>query len=216
MGLIVLDFLYILFYTRYVTPFEKDIITSVLDGRGYDEDDLLDMLSRMGAHAVPEGDAIKDTVIQTAHKQIIQEPMYALQMMADSAQFTLKSLLPTVSAVSALYKAKVPTANSIIALLKSDEKLPAHSKTMQFLKLFIRSLDKEKLHKFLRFTTGADIICVSHIDVEFTDLRGLHRCPVAHTCGPLLQVPCTYSTYTEFRREFSCILDANCWKMDLL
>lgn len=75
---------------------------SVLEGRGYDEDDLLNMLSRMDAHAVPEGDSIQDTVIQTAHKQIIQEPMYALKMMSASVQFTLKSLLPTVSAVLAL------------------------------------------------------------------------------------------------------------------
>lgn len=142
--------------------------------------------------------------------------MYALKMMAASAQVTLKTLLPTVSAVSALYETKVPTAKGIIALLKSDEKRPSHSKTMQFLKLFIRSLDKDKLHKFLRFTTGSDIICVSHIDVEFTDVRGLHRCPVAHTCGPLLQIPCTYSTYSEFRREFVNVLDASYLKMDLI
>lgn len=170
----------------------------MLEGREYDRDDLLDMLSRMGGNAVPDGDAIKDTIIQTAHKQLIQEPMYALKMMAASAQCTLKSLLPTVSAVLALYESKIPTAKGIIALLKPNEKQPSHSKTMQFLKLFIRSLDKDKLHKFLRFSTGADVICVSHIDVEFTDVRGLQRCPVAHTCGPLLQIPCTYSTYSEF------------------
>lgn len=203
-------------YTRFVTPFEKDIVNSVLEGRQYDEDDLLDLLSRMGGHTAPDGDTVKDTIIQTAHKQLIQEPMYALKMMAASAQVTLKTLLPTVSAVSALYETKVPTAKGIIALLKSDEKRPSHSKTMQFLKLFIRSLDKDKLHKFLRFTTGSDIICVSHIDVEFTDVRGLHRCPVAHTCGPLLQIPCTYSTYSEFRREFVNVLDASYLKMDLI
>ncbi|XP_052409821.1 uncharacterized protein LOC127956082 [Carassius gibelio] len=203
-------------FLRFVTPFEKDIISSVLEGREYDMDDLLDILSRMGGHAVPDGDAIKDTIIQTAHKQLIQEPMYALKMMAASAQCTLKSLLPTVSAVLALYESKIPTPKGIIALLKPNEKQPSHSKTMQFLKLFIRSLDKDKLRKFLRFTTGADVICVSHIDVEFTDVRGLQRCPVAHTCGPLLQIPCTYSTYSEFRREFGSVLDANYLKMDLL
>lgn len=99
-------------------------------------DDLLDILSRMGGHAVPDGEAIKDTIIQTAHKQLIQEPMYALKMMAASAQCTLKSLLPTMSAVLALYESKIPTAKGIIALFKPNEKQPSHSKTMQFLKLF--------------------------------------------------------------------------------
>lgn len=204
------------FYSRFVTPFERDVVTSVLEGREHDREDLLDMLSRMGGHTLPDGDAIKDTIIQTAHKQLIQEPMYALKMMAGSAQCTLKSLLPTVNAISTLYESKIPTANGVIALLRASENHPSHSKTMQFLRLFIRSLDKEKMHKFLRFTTGADIICVPRIDVEFTDVRGLQRCPVAHTCGPLLQIPCTYSTYTEFRREFGSVLDANYLKMDLL
>ncbi|KAK9977282.1 hypothetical protein ABG768_019103 [Culter alburnus] len=62
-------------FMRFVTPFEKDIISSVLEGREYDRDGLLDMLSRMGGHAVPDGDAVKDTIIQTAHKQLIQEPI---------------------------------------------------------------------------------------------------------------------------------------------
>ncbi|XP_059191657.1 uncharacterized protein LOC131973627 [Centropristis striata] len=203
-------------FLRFVTPFEKDIVNAVLEGRPYSEDDLLDMLSRMGGHTAPDGDTVKDSIVHTAHKQLIQEPMYALKMMAATAQVTLKSLLPTVSAVTALYKNKVPTATGIIALLRFDEKQPSHSKTMQFLKLFIRSLDKDKLHTFLRFTTGSDVICVSHIDVEFTDVRGLQRCPVVHTCGPLLQIPCTYSTYSEFRREFVSVLEANYLKMDLL
>ncbi|KAK7157035.1 hypothetical protein R3I94_006940 [Phoxinus phoxinus] len=50
-------------FVRFVTPFERDIISSVLEGKEYDRDDLLDMLSRMGGHAVPDGDAIKDTII---------------------------------------------------------------------------------------------------------------------------------------------------------
>lgn len=53
----------------------------------------------------------------------------------------------------------------------------------------------------MHFTTGADVI-----DVEFTDLRGLRRYPVAHTCGPLLKIPCAYSTYSEFlKRVCECL-----------
>ncbi|KAI2645773.1 Aminopeptidase N [Labeo rohita] len=72
----------------------------------------------MGSHAVPDGDTINETIIQIAHKQLIQEPMYAFEIMAASAQSTLKSLLPAVSAVLALYESKIPTAKGIIALLK--------------------------------------------------------------------------------------------------
>ncbi|KTG34398.1 hypothetical protein cypCar_00035369 [Cyprinus carpio] len=39
-------------FLRFFTPFEKDIISSVLEGREYDMDDLLDILSRMGFFSV--------------------------------------------------------------------------------------------------------------------------------------------------------------------
>lgn len=205
-------------FLRYIAPFEKDIITSALDGSigADDQDELLDILSRMGCHTVPSHDSMKCTILQVAHKQLIQEPKYALEVMADVTRSTLQKLLPEVSNLEALYEAKKPTVKQVLNMINAEVQNAAQNKTMNFLKQFIRSLDDGRLQKFLRFVTGADMLCVEKIDIQFTDIRGLQRRPVAHTCGPLLEVPCTYNTYTEFRSEFQNIVDGDCHRMDII
>ncbi|KAL1246639.1 hypothetical protein QQF64_034446, partial [Cirrhinus molitorella] len=40
--------------------------------------------------------------------------------------------------------------------------------------------------------------------------------PDAHTCGAVLDLPCTYSSYPEFHAEFDNILNGDCFAMDML
>ena len=42
--------------------------------------------------------------------------------------------------------------------------------------------------------------------VTFNKLDGLARRPIAHTCGCIMELPVTYSTYTEFHSEMDGIL----------
>lgn len=85
-----------------------------------------------------------------------------------------------------------------------------------FLQRFVRGLDKEMLQRFLRFTTGSNLVCVDKIMIMFTSAEGLGRRPIAHTCGATLEVPTNYSTYAEFRGEWSKILRKGDWSMDYL
>ncbi|MGH0135161.1 UNVERIFIED_CONTAM: hypothetical protein FKN15_001101 [Acipenser sinensis] len=178
-------------FLRYIAPFEKDIITSALDGSigADDQDELLDILSRMGCHTVPSHDSMKGTILQVAHKQLMQEPKYALEVMADVTRSTSQKLLPEVSNLEALYEAKKPTVKQVLNMINAEVQNAAQNKTMNFLKQFIRTLDNGRLQ--IMEVTGADMLCVEKIDIQFTDIRGLQQRPVAHTCGPLLEVPCT-------------------------
>lgn len=74
------------------------------------------------------------------------------------------------------------------------------------LKRFIKSLGVN-VSAFLQFTTGSSVILDGmQIKVSFTELHGLSRRPVVHTCGPLLELPNTYQCYNELVEEFSAIL----------
>ena len=42
--------------------------------------------------------------------------------------------------------------------------------------------------------------------MTFNKLDGLARRPIAHTCGCTIELPVTYSTYTEFQSEMDGIL----------
>lgn len=72
------------------------------------------------------------------------------------------------------------------------------------------------LRRLLRFVTGSDIICVTKIEVIFTVLEGLQRRPVAHTCGSVLELPCTYNSYPELRVEMENVLMSNYYTMDIV
>ena len=43
------------------------------------------------------------------------------------------------------------------------------------------------------------------ISISFYLVDGLGRRPIAHTCGSLLEVPCTYQSYNELDEEFTNI-----------
>ncbi len=75
-------------------------------------------------------------------------------------------------------------------------------------------MDLSELKKFLRFCTGADIMIVPKIEVNFTDLAGFERRPIAHTCGCILELPRNYENYPTFRSEFKNLLSSNIWVMD--
>ena len=94
-------------------------------------------------------------------------------------------------------------------LLTTNRSSQSESKTFHFLQQYVRSQNPEALVKLLHFPTGIDAMCVSKIYVEFTQTVGLGRRPIAHTCGPLLQLPATYSAYRELRQEFDGILQGH-------
>jgi len=68
----------------------------------------------------------------------------------------------------------------------------------------------------LRFSTGAGVITHNHIKIEFTNVVGLARAPVAHTCSGVLELPSKYEYFADFRKELNCILASNIWVMDIV
>ena len=67
------------------------------------------------------------------------------------------------------------------------------------------------------FLTGAEILVVEAIKVTFrTNESKFTRRPIAHTCGPCLELPSTYSNFCELREEFSSIHKKSALEMDIV
>ena len=45
-----------------------------------------------------------------------------------------------------------------------------------------------EIPNFLRFVTGSSVCIGRSITVEFNNLEGLARCPIAHTCSCVLEL----------------------------
>ena len=89
--------------------------------------------------------------------------------------------------------------------------------SLKFLKRYIKGLDTpQKLSKFVRFISGSELMLFDAIQVHFTNVAGLGRRPIAHTCNTLLELSSTYQSYPELREEFSAILTSDYWEMDIV
>lgn len=197
---------------------ERDLIDTALqeDLDGETQDELLDMLDRLGVKIIPNRENLKPVLLKVAHKQIIQEPKYALDNMAAVAAECLKTIINTPEQLLAMYTDKKPTCRKVLKLIEAHPLTPAEKQAHQFLQQYIRGLDEMGLRKLLRFTTGSDIISVSRIEVVFTNLEGLSRRPIAHTCGAVLELPFTYNSYPELRMEMENVLSSNYLQMDIM
>ena len=54
------------------------------------------------------------------------------------------------------------------------------------------------------------------IQVNFTNVSGLSRRPIAHTCITVLELSSTYQSFPELREKFSAILASDYWGMDIV
>ena len=77
-------------------------------------------------------------------------------------------------------------------------------------------LRHEDIKTFLRFCTGADVLCIKQIKVSFSKLDGIERRLDAHTWGPLLEVPTTYEDFGQFKGELHKILQSGYWNMNIV
>ncbi|XP_078323566.1 uncharacterized protein LOC111103751 [Crassostrea virginica] len=191
-------------FMTYICHADRELLKQVMAEGVKTEikEDFIDLLDRFGCKSVPtERGQIRSQIIQISHNQLIQKPKYALDKMKDICQGYLKTLFPSISTIEEMFQLKKPTAKRIINILVANPTSAEESKALGFLQQFLRAQNDDSLQKVLRFFTGADTMCVDKIDITFVNLSGFERRVIAHTCGPVIELPSTYQTYPEFRKE---------------
>ena len=115
------------------------------------------------------------------------------------------------------YRDSEPATKKVLALLTADPKSDSERECLKYLQRYIRGLDKVFLLKFLRFVTGTNIVSnISKLPVSFKKMQDFQRPPIAHTCGPFVEISDTYRNFYELREEFQHVLIANAWTFDTL
>eukprot|EP00794_Sanderia_malayensis_P002513 gene2513-2902_t len=148
------------------------------------------------------------------HQEIIQRPSYICENWEEVIHSN--QLFRSLADIDKIYDIGKPTAKKLVYLFKMQRRNEKELEALGFLKKLVRSLTSKDAGKFLRFATGADTICVEKIKVTFNNLSGMQRRVVAHTCGPVLELPTTYQSYVEFKKEMLSILRSGYWNMDFV
>ena len=112
---------------------------------------------------------------------MIQKPQY----MADAWREALmilngKEKLTKIESLCHLYQTVETTNRKVLSMIQADPQSNSERAAAEFLKHFVRGMDKAQLKSFLRYVTGADVICLPCISVQFSTLDGFARRSIAH------------------------------------
>ena len=181
-------------------------------------DEIMDFLSAWNCHKKPTKENMETILFELAHQELVQKPRYIvhcwapiLSMLQAYPDFQTRERLANV------YESKRPTARKIVKMFEAEMHNDSQKQTLDHLKRYVRSLEGKALERFLHFISGSDVIACKHIIVSFNSMDGLHRRPVIYTCGPLLELPTTYDSYTDLAEEFTNIMRAEqAWSFDIV
>ena len=171
---------------------------------------LTSMLGTLGMYCQPNRSNIREVLTTAANSQLVDQPMPFLTLMKTGIPDVHKEIfwsVLTVQAIEYLFQMQLPTSakvsNAIIC--DSDDITNEQSNSLYYLKLYVETLDQEDLETFLCFVTGSSVM-PDKITVTFSNLTGEERRPIAHTCSNLLELPATYISMRDLKREFTAVL----------
>ena len=209
----------LLSFKSYITPDEREVLERVLsEDFESDDEDLIEFLSSYKCYRKPKPQNIHSLFAELAHQEIIQKPRYiancwapVLEVLKGHANFA------NVESLRLLFLDNKPTAKKVIKALDAKPTSDAEKESLGFLKKFIKSLDAVSLKVFLKFVTGSDVMILQTISVSFNSVEGVGRTPIAHTCGPTLELPSTYQSHNELAEEFTNILrEKTSWTFNIV
>ena len=210
-------------FIDFISTYKSSVFQRALKWKGPKftnelQENLVEILGRMGCRKIPTADNIHQLVIEVARYELCIKPLGAVQ--------ALRAGVPTefypfwnafsVKQLHDLYKALCITPKAIIDSLQSSDDLNANQmRIFSYLKTFIGNLTEQDLMNFSKFVTGSSVMLDKKMTITFNNLSGLARRPISHTCGCTLQLSTTFLTYPEFAEELLNVLRSDVtWPME--
>ena len=198
-------------FSTYLSPLEEGFILDVMIKNELpdDEDELIDFLDRYQSRKVVNNKNISKVTFKISKQELVQKPhLMTVALHPFVKQLPKNSQFQSVPVLEVLYESRKVTVNKVLSCLISNPCSEGKRDAFTFLQRFVRGMDMQKLVHFSRFTTGVDIMVGKKIEVGFIKCEGVASRPIAHTCGPLLEIPSTLANYVEFNRNY--------WEMDIV
>lgn len=212
------DSMFVDSFTKYLSPVEEEFIVDIIRKNQLpDDDEFTDFLERFKCRRVVTTENLSQVILEISKQELVQKP----HLMISSLQPFVQQLkqypqFQTITAVEGFYDSLKPTTKKVLSCLTSNPQSDGERDAFKFLQRFVRGLEMPKLLQFLRFTTAMDVMIDKKIEVAFIKCEGLSARPIAHTCGPLLEIPSTYANFVELREAFMNILNRDNWEMDII
>ena len=83
--------------------------------------------------------------------------------------------MATMKGLRDRYQTVEPTNREVLSMIRADPQNNSERAAVYFLKRLVRGMDEAQLKSFLRYVTGADVLCVPSISVQFLTLDGIGK-----------------------------------------
>lgn len=203
-------------FLGFLPDMDRGLIKDALDNfDSVDENELLDAFSNFNLRVYPSKDNFRKLVVELAHHELIQKPSFVTLCWFPILSCHLK---PLIDKLEDTYEQSIVTTRKVLNLLVFPEEMSkAEKATAEALKRYVKTCTTEKLTMLLRFCTGSDIIIGKKITVRITPpMSDFSLCPVAHTCGCVLELSRSYDNFLLLREHFENVLDTKVLRMDIV
>lgn len=177
-----------------------------------ERDQLASIYAMHGMMANPRRTTVRKQVISMARNELIFKPSPFIELMKNGlppAHVDIFWSVLTQPAIDYLFCEQLPTPDKVRSVIVLDDSITAPRQEqldcIYFLQQFVMKLDSEDLSAFLQFVTGSTVM-PDAIKILFTSATGFQRRPIAHTCSNTLELPDTYTSEQDLKREFRSLL----------
>ena len=206
-------------FLKYLAPEEEKLLQPILDTSTLpsNREEFDDFLERFNCRTVVSNANCLKVLLEIAQQELIQKPHVMIASWQSTChQLKLYPAFNTIAAVKTNYDSLLPTNKKVLDMLVANPTNDAERDALKFLQRFIRGLEMSKLVKFLRFTTAMDVVVGNKLNISFIKSEGFGSRPIAHTCGPVLELPTSYANHVELRGQFANVLRRDDWEIDIV
>lgn len=166
-------------FLKFVPESERAVFEAWLsDFNTVDKEELLEVLDGHSCRKTPTENNAEEILQELAHKKLIQEPAYVIEQWANM----LSTAISHLDEISLVYENLQPTVRKVLRALSFPENMNTQQREIQmYLTTYLRESGTQGLSWFLRFCTGSDLFLGKTIVINFTQIQGFQRRPVAHT-----------------------------------
>lgn len=213
----------------YISPPERNMLKRALAYEGNEkfpshlQQPLLDTLGNFGCHSLPTPSSLLSIIENVARCEFLVKPASSISLVnagipQEHRKFWEK-LSP--STLYDIYTSLILTPEKVNSLLSIPCSMTLlQERTCNYLRTMVGNMNPGELRCFMRFVTGSSVCLDKSISVEFSNLSGFARRPIAHTCASTLELSVSFMNYDDFNADFKAILsetdDEFSWRMDAL
>lgn len=192
-------------FIMFVTQQEQALLRKSISFKDLSEKEKQQLASFFTAyelHEMPKEEDIVDQITTIILEELLCKPKELVSVMRNRVPMKYLTEIwedfTAAKATATIFKQR-PTAAKVKSCLQTADEFTTNVRVLYFLHAFLDEVRQEELEQFLLFTTGS-IHQPEKITISFTNLSGLTRQPIVHTCSNVLEMSTVYHTYQEFRK----------------